>query len=474
MAKKELVVPQAPRMKGVAPPASVPFDTKIRTSTGARESIQWHAVAARYFFIPLAEEHLDAGYTFAFPPSDGPKVVLRRSITVGEMRDAYARSVALTNPELAKIKVIEASRKPGDTIRDSFAYLSSTSKMGCWSFNLLAGPPDLGGACPAATPGFMFTPEEKQRQARKMLRVVPESVRTEDYLCSGCYALKGKYGDPKVILSHTLRHRLMLRLLREGTFVDETIRAIRHGQAVSRRERAKTPQSLWWATKHPDYFRIHDAGDFYEDTYARAWIEIMRRLPDIHFWAPTRMFALKGGAATTFKKVGVPSNLALRPSGLHFGESSPPVVWPGTPRSTVYGEPFPGVAAGSGARKTDSRTHLPIEPLQPGEWMCPATIHWTAGGGAQVPEKVKFDKSIGKQRPRLVRHPYDPLPGETPEQLKAKKKYRQKQPPAYTCGLAHGPNSPHFGGNNPDESPEGGGCRVCWRYKGVAVYYGEH
>lgn len=428
--------PIAPKLKGVEPPGpgGIPFETKIKVSEGARESILWSSVAARYFFLPLVDARLEEGFDFEYK-GKGPIVNLRRPVTTGDLQEAWAASVALTDPERAKTVNI-SPRGPNSIACRSFSYLSSTSKMGCWSFNLLAGPPDLGGACPAATPGFMFSPPEKQQQARRMLRVEPSSIRTDDYLCSGCYALKGKYGTPSTILFQAFRHRMTLLLLRNGAFVERTIRAIRHGQALARKERAATPARDRWATKHPDYFRIHDSGDFFEDTYTRAWLEIIRALPNIHFWAPTRMFALKGGASTTFRKHGIPPNLALRPSGLHFGEAAPPVVNPGTPAAVVYGEAFPGVAAGSGAVKKGT-------PAQ--GWICPATAHWTQGGGAQA---TKRDDEHRGPKPKV---------------------------PSYTCGLAHGPNSPFYRAEgDPDEGPEGAGCRVCWKYKSVAVYYGEH
>lgn len=37
-------------------------------------------------------------------------------------------------------------------------------------------------------------------------------------------------------------------------------------------------------------FRIHHDGDFFSETYASAWAEVMRRHPNVTFWAYTRSF----------------------------------------------------------------------------------------------------------------------------------------------------------------------------------------
>lgn len=44
-----------------------------------------------------------------------------------------------------------------------------------------------------------------------------------------------------------------------------------------------------------------------------------------------------------------------------------------------------------------------------------------------------------------------------------------------TCARAHGPNSPFYGGFDPEDDPNhGGGCRACWRNRGLQIYYHEH
>lgn len=40
----------------------------------------------------------------------------------------------------------------------------------------------------------------------------------------------------------------------------------------------------------PDYVRIHDSGDFYSIGYINNWVEIMRKFPNIKFYAYTKSF----------------------------------------------------------------------------------------------------------------------------------------------------------------------------------------
>ena len=43
--------------------------------------------------------------------------------------------------------------------------------------------------------------------------------------------------------------------------------------------------------KAPKSFRIHWDGDFFNDTYTQAWVNIIKRYPDTRFWAYTRVAA---------------------------------------------------------------------------------------------------------------------------------------------------------------------------------------
>lgn len=60
----------------------------------------------------------------------------------------------------------------------------------------------------------------------------------------------------------------------------------------------------------PKAFRIHWDGDFFNDTYAQAWANTIKRFPNIRFWAYTRV----PSAAAVLKLANL-ENLALYFSG---------------------------------------------------------------------------------------------------------------------------------------------------------------
>jgi hypothetical protein len=309
--------------------------------------------------------------------------------------------------------------------------VSETSKMGCHSFNLPPGPVYQGGTCPASQLGFMYETDEELAEAQKT-KTVDTQIVVPDFICNGCYALKAAYGNPSMVFMMTLRLLLTQKWIRSGEFSGILTDAITRARKLSRRRLKRTPADKSWTIPHPDYFRIHDAGDFFSPAYTRAWFEVCRALPDMHFWSPTRMWATKKQASTVFSQ-GIPQNLALRPSALHFGEPAPDVWYAGSRRAHMPGLApelhAPGLSAGSGSGPNPKH----------GDWPCPAYEHPERGGGGAV---GRGGRIVGG-----------------------------------TCSRAHGPHSPFHGGKNSDEVPmqEGGnGCRACWSHRTTAIFYHEH
>lgn len=313
----------------------------------------------------------------------------------------------------------------------SLKVLSETTKMSCHSFNLPAGPVFQDGTCPASQLGFMYQTDAELADAQRG-KSIDTRVVVPDFICNGCYAIKHSYGNPSIVFAMSLRLLLTKEWLRRGVFSDTLTQAIELARETSRRRLRKLPADLAWTIPNPDYFRIHDAGDFFSPAYARAWFEVCERLPDVRFWSPTRMWALKKQASSVFAQ-GVPKNLALRPSALHFGEAAPRVEHPGTARARMpdLRTPLhaPGLSAGSGSGK---------EP-EGDDWACPAYERVERGGGAVADERGRVSGG--------------------------------------TCARAHGPNSPFRGGSAREELPtsEGGhGCRACWGHKNLPIFYHEH
>lgn len=181
--------------------------------------------------------------------------------------------------------------------------LSYPTKMPCSSFSLPAGP-----ACPFAELHALIV-----AAANPDLPVVMHEA-----ICAKCYAKKGKYIYAKP--SQQARFDWAVRCMRspEGMdeFVDVMTRAIR-----------RECQRMGVA-----YFRIHDSGDFFSPNYVRAWLRIVRALPDIKFWAPTRSY--RAPWLEQLLELAAEPNVTMRPSALHF-DIAPPTI--------------PGMAAGSGA-----------------------------------------------------------------------------------------------------------------------------
>lgn len=418
---------------------------------GAAESIDAAAVARRFAAHEIAMEVVGAGYKEVL--KDGLyRLHLNRPLTKADLYEVLIKSAMLfgTSRKEAIELVNRGSTRPSKAlVFRNYTMLGSTSKMGCYSFNLPAGPIDLLGNCPAASPGFMYSTEDQRQRAQRAL-VAQLPIHVGNFICNGCYAIKGSYGNPNQTVHQQIKRILVEQWLDtpapsgrySSLFVETLIRHIGKTQELSVKRRKKVKRDRWWQINHPNYFRIHDAGDFYHPRYTEAWFEIIRSMPNVLFWAPTRMWAMRGLAYTVFQK-GIPENLALRPSALHFGEMPPPVDNPSTPKASIYGMRVPGLSAPSGAART----------IPPGVWECPAMMHATEGGGA-VPKLIK--EGPRKGQPLIDKAGNVALMGGM-------------------CARAHGPNSPLRGGTDIEDTPDrGGGCRVCWRNRDLQVFYHEH
>lgn len=88
-----------------------------------------------------------------------------------------------------------------------------------------------------------------------------------------CYARNGTYRFPAVRAKHERNLARVLDGLNAWT-ADMT------AEVQAKRRRRPTDQPLW--------VRIHDAGDFFDDDYTRAWLRIARACPDVGFYAYTK------------------------------------------------------------------------------------------------------------------------------------------------------------------------------------------
>lgn len=174
------------------------------------------------------------------------------------------------------------------------------------------------------------------------LKTCPGAVTGEHSICGGhdpdaamsktnggCYAQKGRYA------SATVQNAQNVRL----EWVRECMKS-KEGEAAFL---AAMVPALTWATRKERYFRIHDSGDFFSPVYVRMWAAVVRALPAVRFWAPTRTWHTMGGTRplnliilaqmqTLSREC---SNITIRPSALLIEEDAPRVD---------------GLAAGSGVK----------------------------------------------------------------------------------------------------------------------------
>lgn len=211
-------------------------------------------------------------------------------------------------------------------------------------------------------------------------------------------------------------------------------------------------------------------------------------MPDINFWAPTRTWAHETNRKyidEAVKNGWIPSNLALRPSGLFFDGPEPILL---------------GLSSGTSSseisfQQKDGKIRLNITASDPNAFGCPAYLPQVIGGGA-LPAKNPVERQQYAMYPKIDETTsgavfydalVDPKTGQfilnphTGRPMQASKTSIKEYPNAViqkaqafqasgTCSLARDPNG----------QPE---CRVCWgttgnvkseEIKSLPVVYGKH
>lgn len=136
-------------------------------------------------------------------------------------------------------------------------------------------------------------------------------VKLQGSVCSGCYALKGRYVFPNVLNAQQKR----LDSLKDPRWVDALVYMI--------------------TRRNCDYFRWHDSGDIQGLWHLENIVEVARQCPDTKFWIPTRetkvvkQYLQQHGA--------FPPNLVVRVSGAMI--DGPPPSFPNTSTVTTGGSP---------------------------------------------------------------------------------------------------------------------------------------
>lgn len=110
-----------------------------------------------------------------------------------------------------------------------------------------------------------------------------------------CYARNGTYLFPAVRAAHI---RNLERTLQDGDGWQAEMTAELDRPRFRPSGRSRHPVippdaeldgwAATWAESGGAAVRIHDAGDFYDDTYTGRWLEIARAVPDVLFYAYTK------------------------------------------------------------------------------------------------------------------------------------------------------------------------------------------
>lgn len=381
----------------------------------------------------------------------------------GKPPSEMRRQMGSTEPVPTEDDLGEKSSEPEEKgiLFGKFPLLVLTSKMGCFSFNLPAGPATkFFGTCLSSAYGFpMLKDSERPNKSSKWFDT--KDTDKSKFLCSGCYGLKALYGSPLLFTIMECRKQWVETMIQpkyRADFVKIMVKAIRMSQAQSITSRYFLEEmglkDQIWTIPDPAYFRIHDVGDVFHEEYLLAWFEVIRQcskpmtpkgmgftLPAIRFWMPTRAWMVPGKISDHFTCMGgknscVPDNLTIRPSAVHFGDAAPALKGAG------------GLAMGSGATgigealtDADMKAAATVAGKLYGDggkgWICPAYLapEKLGGGGADwVP-------SGGKKK---------------------------------SLQLVGGACSRAFGPDGEPPAPKGKGCRACWDRPDLKIVYPEH
>lgn len=320
-----------------------------------------------------------------------------------------------------------------------YQLLSWTSKMNTPSWSIPAGAPQIGGACPGAVAGQSVVPLAALTAARRHVNAglgLPEETppRLAASICEHCYATGGQYSTGQVQFAQELRFMWARQAIKIATpapdgspstaFVETMVYAIDNADyklqgGTFKGEPGEQVQQLPPEPTGRRFFRIHDSGDFFEAEYLRQWKMIADRLPDITFWAPSRIWATSWGVDAVNEINGDPRNFIIRPSAFEVNEPGPKTLGPG--------------------------------------WASPTTVIAVSQNAGMSPEREQYvadrEQKGGPRGGTDLRYTWDCRAYATDDQK-------------HTCRKAVAP--PGVG------SKEGKGCRACWIAPDEIVNYSLH
>lgn len=159
---------------------------------------------------------------------------------------------------------------------------------------------------PSKMPGYAYGIPARHCPVGARLAKIPGSV------CSGCYALKGRYLFDNVQRAQEYR----FNSLKHPQWVDAMVFMIKR--------------------RNCDYFRWHDSGDIQGMWHLENLVEVARQCPETKFWIPTRENRVVKQYLSTHG--AFPPNFVVRVSGAMI-DGPAPASFPNTSTVTTSGSP---------------------------------------------------------------------------------------------------------------------------------------
>jgi hypothetical protein len=219
------------------------------------------------------------------------------------------------------------------------ALWGKAGKMGCPTWDLPAGGLLVDGTCPGADSAQAIVPSQSRNEQTRHPPPGGKSKLDIDLgktICSYCYAFEGNYPTILPQTGEILRHWWCRQAVKDGSFSDVVVRGLaltNHWPSAEQVKKSGT-QTFNYRGGPLMPVRIHSAGDFFSQEYARAWVEVANRCNElerrIRFWAPTRTWEAWGTEAWRKILDGLDSNedaegpnLIVRASAYHVDDPSP-------------------------------------------------------------------------------------------------------------------------------------------------------
>lgn len=298
--------------------------------SAARDPRSMHSALARTHWVRNAVEHFLQRVRFRHE-WDGSELALR--ITESPFKRG--------NTPIVPNNIVSFARGGSDVSKVQ-VWSEGNSKMDCPSYDVPSGGTAIGGTCPGANPGQSIISGPARRDVLPPAPGTSEPVRVNQPLtiCNACYAESGSYAYADNQVRNVLRYWWTSAMV--SKHYDDWVRLM-CASVVRLRFPAGTPGNILPV-------RLHSSGDFFNQVYASAWMEVADRLASgdeterrIRFWAPTRTWAVPGWQEFWARELPKlrGDNFTVRASAYHFDDPAPGKLAPNNAMgsTSIYATP---------------------------------------------------------------------------------------------------------------------------------------